>query len=182
MVDNRDGTGDGDNREHAQVAGVGDAAAAPDVMGHEAGAVGQETQESQDGGASELAGVEAPGQAEDPYEGAVPPGYDWPTHGGYLGCLMGVVALSIVGTLLAAPLLAVLTYTEIVPLPVAWLLTVLVFLLCIFGGGRLGWALGKRFYREYPHDRPTWGESDDAEIEGVVAEDKDGSGETNMKA
>src|SRR2546430_12262285 len=52
---------------------------------------------------------------------------------------------------------------------------------CIFGGGRLGWALGKRFYREYPQERPTWGESDAAEVEGVVAEDKDSAGETSAK-
>ncbi|MGZ3676821.1 MAG: hypothetical protein ACXVCO_21155, partial [Ktedonobacterales bacterium] len=159
----------------------GDAATTPDLMEHEAGATSQEAQESRDA-AGDLAVVETSEQAEDPYEGAVPPGYDWPTHGGYLGCLMGVVTLSVVGTLIAAPLLAVLTYSEVVPLPVSWLLTVLVFLLCIFGGGRLGWVLGKRFYREYPHERPTWGESDAAEVEGVVTEDKDSAGETSAKA
>lgn len=182
MVDKRDGTDDGDNREQTYVAGAGDAAATPDLIGREADAEGQEARESGNGGADDLAGVEASDQAEDPYEGAVPPGYDWPTHGGYLGCLMGVVALSIVGTLIAAPLLAVLTYSEVVPLPVSWLLTALVFLLCIFGGGRLGWWLGKRFYREYPQARPTWGESDDAEVEGVVVEDKDSSGKTDVRA
>jgi hypothetical protein len=181
VVDNRDGTSDGDNREHAHLSEGGDAAATPDLTGHEAGAMGQEAQESRDA-AGDLTSAEVSEQAEDPYEGAVPPGYDWPTHGGYLGCLMGVVALSIVGTLIAAPLLALLTYSEVVPLPVSWLLTALVFLLCIFGGGRLGWVLGKRFYREYPRERPTWGESDDAEVEGVVAEDKESSSETSAKA
>ncbi|MBF6589396.1 MAG: hypothetical protein IVW57_02555, partial [Ktedonobacterales bacterium] len=34
---------------------------------------------------------------EDPFEGAVPPGYSWPTHGGYLGCLVGVITGSIAG-------------------------------------------------------------------------------------
>lgn len=185
MVDNRDrdGTVDGDNRENAQLAEEGATATTPDLVATEAGSAAQEQEaRARQDGVRDLTGGEMSGQEEDPYEGAVPPGYDWPTHGGYLGCLMGVVATSIVGTLIAAPLLAVLTYSEVVPLPVAWLLTALVFLLCIFGGGRLGWALGKRFYREYPHERPTWGENDGAEIEGVVAEDKDSLGETHAKA
>ncbi|MGZ3602794.1 MAG: hypothetical protein ACXVCO_12420 [Ktedonobacterales bacterium] len=181
MVDNRDGTVDGDNRESAPSSEGGDAATTPDLTEHEAGATDQVTHESSDA-AGDLTSTEISEPVEDPYEGAVPPGYDWPTHGGYLGCLMGVVALSIVGTLIAAPLLALLTYSEVVPLPVSWLLTALVFVLCIFGGGRLGWALGKRFYREYPRERPTWGESDDAEVEGVVAEDKESAGETSVKA
>lgn len=181
MVDNRDGTGDGDNREHAHLVAAGEAVTPPDLTEHEAGTTSQEAQESRDA-AEDLTGTEVPEQAEDPYEGAVPPGYDWPTHGGYLGCLMGVVALAIVGTLIAAPLLALLTYSEVVPLPVSWLLTALVFVLCIVGGGRLGWALGKRFYREYPRERPTWGESDAAEVEGVVTEHKDSAAETSAKA
>src|SRR5512146_2397929 len=53
---------------------------------------------------------------EDPrYEGATPPGYDWPTHGGYLGCLLavmfacllaplGYIVVGFLGAFLAQPL------------------------------------------------------------------------------
>jgi hypothetical protein len=51
---------------------------------------------------------------------------------------------------------------------------VVVFVACVIGGGRLGWALGKRFYREYPHERPTWGEDDSAEIASTQVEDPSG--------
>ncbi|MGH2505564.1 MAG: hypothetical protein ACRDID_23885, partial [Ktedonobacterales bacterium] len=30
-------------------------------------------------------------EEDERYRGATPPGYDWPTHGGYLGCLIGVM-------------------------------------------------------------------------------------------
>lgn len=175
MVDDRD---NGDTRDDARVAGEGDAAATSDpnlMMERETDPADQEPRESQDG-PRDLAGADASGQAEDPYEGAVPPGYDWPTHGGYLGCLMGVVAATFVALLVTAPVL----YFADLPLAAVWLLRVLIFVACIIGGGRLGWALGKRFYREYPHERPTWGEDDDAEVEGVeMVEDQ--PGETNAR-
>jgi hypothetical protein len=177
VVDKRDGTVNGDNREYAHSPEGGDAATTPYLIEHEADATSQEAHASRDA-AGDLTAVEITEQAEDPYEGAVPPGYDWPTHGGYLGCLMGVVAATIVAMFLTAPVL----YFADIPLAVVWLLRVVIFLLCIFGGGRLGWWLGKRFYREYPHERPTWGESDDAEVEGDVTEDKDSAGETSTKA
>lgn len=123
------------------------------------------------------AGMHVSGRAEDPHEGAVPPGYDWPTHGGYLGCLMGVVAATIVAMFLTAPVL----YFADIPLAIVWLLRVVIFLACIIGGGRLGWALGKRFYREYPHERPTWGESDDAEVEGGETEKTDTTDEARAR-
>ncbi len=168
-----------DVRDNARLAEEGDAGAASDLTEREAGTVGQEPQDIRvDTG--DLAGAEAPKKAEDPYEGAVPPGYDWPTHGGYLGCLMGILVSTVVAMLLTAPVL----YFADVPLAIVWLLRIVVFLACIIGGGRLGWALGKRFYREYPQERPTWGESDDAEVEGVGVEDtarEEKTSETNAR-
>ncbi len=57
--------------------------------------------------------------SEDPrHEGATPPGYDWPTHGGYLGCLLavmfacllaplGYIVVGFLGAFLSQPLGAV---------------------------------------------------------------------------
>ncbi len=173
MVDGINSMDDSDIRDNARLADEGDAGATSDLTEHAAGTVGQEPQDIR-------VDAEAPQKAEDPYEGAVPPGYDWPTHGGYLGCLMGVMAATIAALLLTAPVL----YFADIPLGIVWLLRVVIFLACIIGGGRLGWALGKRFYREYPHDRPTWGESDDAEVEGVEVENttrEEKTSETNAR-
>jgi hypothetical protein len=107
----------------------------------------------------------------DPYEGAVPPGYDWPTHGGYLGCLLGLMASCLLAAFLGSTLYASLSCSSpipgqtltgcrpMVPSTVAALLTVLTLVVAVVGLGRLGWVLGRRFYREYAQ-RPTWGESD----------------------
>jgi hypothetical protein len=90
--------------------------------------------------------------------GAVPPGYDWPTHGGYLGCLIGVfMACPVVG-FLGANVWTLFRLSRLgFPL---FALASLALVACIIGVGRLGWALGKRFYRYYPQPQPTWGESD----------------------
>ena len=101
---------------------------------------------------------------EDEFEGATPPGYDWPTHGGYLGCLMGVMAGVLLGGFLGANLLSFIYIDKNLPLPVFILLNALLFLALLIGLGRLGWWLGRRFYRYYPQPAgPTWGESDDEE-------------------
>jgi hypothetical protein len=86
----------------------------------------------------------------DPTEGAVPPGYDWPTHGGYLGCLISLIASCLIGGFLGSTLFAALSYWRIVPGIVSILLTIAVYAAVFVGLGRLGWRLGKRFYREYP--------------------------------
>lgn len=99
---------------------------------------------------------------EDPYEGAVPPGYDWPTHGGYLGCLLGMMPACLVGGFLGSTFFAFLEKAQVVPGIVSGLLTAAVFFLAMIGFGRLGWVLGRRFYRAYPQPAPTWGEHDDA--------------------
>ncbi|SRR5690349_7489374 len=112
----------------------------------------------------------------DPHEGAVPPGYDWPTHGGYLGCLIGLMASCLIGAFLGSTLFAALSCSSPIPgdtlvqgcrplLPgvVSALLTVAAFAVATILLARLGWNLGKRFLREYPQPRPTWGESDEAD-------------------
>src|SRR5262245_11196886 len=106
----------------------------------------------------------ASAQADDEFEGATPPGYDWPTHGGYLGCLMGVMAGVLLGGFLGANIFA--AYYNVLDLPVAVyvLLNVALFIALLIGLGRLGWWLGRRYYRYYPQPAgPTWGESDDGE-------------------
>jgi hypothetical protein len=98
---------------------------------------------------------------DDQYEGAVPPGYDWPTHGGYLGCFIGLIVSCLIGGFLGSTFFATLRYYQLLPGVVAALLTVALYVALIAIIGRLGWVLGKRFYREYPQERgPTWGESD----------------------
>jgi VIT1/CCC1 family predicted Fe2+/Mn2+ transporter len=88
-------------------------------------------------------------------EGAVPPGYDWPTHGGYLGCLLSLMASCLIGGFLGSTLFAALSYWRIVPAAVSIVLTIAVYAAVFIGLGRLGWILGKRFYREYPQPRLT---------------------------
>lgn len=99
-------------------------------------------------------------EAESPDSGAVPPGYDWPTHGGYLGCLLGMMPACLVGGFLGSTFVAFLNKAGIVPPIVAGLLVVALFIACMLGFGRLGWILGRRFYRKYPRMEPTWGEDD----------------------
>jgi predicted lipid-binding transport protein (Tim44 family) len=98
---------------------------------------------------------------EDEFEGATPPGYDWPTHGGYLGCLMGVMAGVLLGGFLGANIFAAYYNVLDLPLAVYILLNIALFIVLLIGLGRLGWWLGRRFYRYYPQPAgPTWGESD----------------------
>lgn len=100
-------------------------------------------------------------------EGAVPPGYDWPTHGGYLGCLVATIAACLLTGFIGANLFSFLYIVRRWPFPLFALLTLVLFVGLLVGLGRLGWELGKRFYRYYPQVRPTWGESDAATVEGV---------------
>lgn len=98
-------------------------------------------------------------------EGAVPPGYDWPTHGGYLGCLLGLVAGCLIGASLTPPIFGALTTARLfLPGPGFFLVLAFVVLASISIVGRLGYVLGKRLYRYYPQPSPTWGESDAEEI------------------
>ncbi|HEU4783570.1 MAG TPA: hypothetical protein VFS83_09545 [Ktedonobacterales bacterium] len=99
-------------------------------------------------------------EAELPESGAVPPGYDWPTHGGYLGCLLGMMPACLVGGFLGSTFVAFLNKAGVVPPVVAGFLVAALFVACIVGFGRIGWVLGRRFYRKYPRPAPTWGEDD----------------------
>jgi len=101
-------------------------------------------------------------EAELPEAGAVPPGYDWPTHGGYLGCLLGMMPACLVGGFLGSTFVAFLNKAGVVPPVVAGLLVAALFVACVVGFGRIGWVLGRRFYRKYPRSEPTWGEDESA--------------------
>jgi hypothetical protein len=133
-------------------------------------------------GAGPVEGAERP---EDPHEGAVPPGYDWPTHGGYLGCLLGVMASCLLAAFFGSTLFAALRCSSPIPgdptlkgchplLPASAtiLLTLVVTLAIVVALGRLGFMLGKRWLREYPQPQGgTWGERDDAPEPGAQQPD-----------
>ena len=115
-------------------------------------------------------------ESDERHQGATPPGYDWPTHGGYLGCLLGVMAaclLAPLGYILFGFLGAFLTR----PLggfgfALAIVLTVGVYLAAFVAFSRLGWAMGKRFLHEYEQPvRPVWGEDEDEEDDLFIDED-----------
>ncbi len=140
-----------------------------------------------DDGGPELIHGQAPDQADvieggsgaseedERYRGATPPGYDWPTHGGYLGCLLGVmiacllaplgyILFGFVGAFLVHPLGGF-------GVALAVIVTVGVYLAIFVALTRLGWYMGKRFLREYEQPaRPVWGEDDDDEAYPLVVE------------
>ena len=103
-------------------------------------------------------------EAENPEAGAVPPGYDWPTHGGYLGCLLGLLPACLLAGFISSTFIAWPWFNGKGNLPtvVVVALIIVIFAACIYGFARLGWTLGRRFYRKYPQPEPTWGESDNA--------------------
>lgn len=104
----------------------------------------------------------ADSSADDPYEGAVPPGYDWPTHGGYLGCLMSSIAGALVGGFIGADLLSFLWAAGQLPGVLFVFSTFAVLIICIWLLGRVGWRIGRRFYRAYAQPaQPVWGEDDE---------------------
>ncbi len=75
---------------------------------------------------------------------------DWPTHGGYLGCLMGMFVGCILAGFLGSTLIAFVHFAISAARPgfIIAAVVVVVFLITLFG--RLGWGAGKRIYREYP--------------------------------
>ncbi len=135
--------------------------------------------------AGPVEGTEGTERQEDPHEGAVPAGYDWPTHGGYLGCLLGVMASCLLAAFFGSTVFAALRCSSPIPsdptvkgcralLPgsVTILLTVVVTLAIVVALGRLGFVLGKRWLREYPQAQGgTWGERDDAPEPGAPEPD-----------
>ncbi len=101
----------------------------------------------------------------------MPPGYDWPTHGGYLGCLMGTVGGVMVGGFLGANLFSFLWASGRLAGPLFILIALFIFVGCVWALGRVGYLLGKRYYRAYEQPvRPVWGEDDDVRAIGRVAE------------
>ena len=116
-------------------------------------------------------------EREDPrYRGATPPGYDWPTHGGYLGCLLGVMISCLIAPLgyLVVGFLGAILHPALGGFGVALavIATIVAYLAVFVGLSRLGWAMGKRFLREYEQpSRPVWGEDDEEEYPLVVEAD-----------
>ncbi len=75
---------------------------------------------------------------------------EWPTHGGYLGCLMAIIFGCLLSGFLGSELISFVHYTTRGPAAIFITLAVLVMIAGIILFGRLGWWLGRRFYREYP--------------------------------
>lgn len=132
---------------------------------------------------TEPAPNEAPASATDAsqrdarYEGATPPGYDeWPTHGGYLGCLLGVMTACVLAPLgyIIFGFLGSLLGPSLGKLGVvlAGVVTVALYLAVFIGIARLGWTMGRRFLREYDEPaRPRWGEASSEDYPLVVDAD-----------
>lgn len=103
---------------------------------------------------------------DDPaHAGATPPGYDWPTHGGYLGCLLAVMVSCLLAPLsyiLVGFLGAFLSPTlGGAGVGIAIAVTAIAYVALFIGLARLGWSMGRRFLREYPQPAgaaPRWGE------------------------
>ncbi len=133
--------------------------------------------EADESTAREAAGPTVSADDEDErYRGATPPGYDWPTHGGYLGCLLGTMTgclLAPLGYIVFGFLGAFLVH----PLggfgvALAVILTAGAYLAVFIGLTRLGWFMGKRFLREYEQPaRPVWGEDDEEDYPRIVDAD-----------
>jgi hypothetical protein len=104
----------------------------------------------------------------------VPPGYDWPTHGGYLGCLLAQLPACLVGGFLGSTLYNYLILARLLPNFVVGVLAAATFIAGMVLFGRIGWLLGRRFYRAYEQPAPTWGEND------AVAAESD-AGEANAR-
>lgn len=94
--------------------------------------------------------------------GATPPGVDWPTHGGYLGCLIGCLAAFLIGGFLGSVLLGTLYVVGGGTALAMAVVAIVVYAGVAYGLCRLGWSLGKRYYRSYQDlGSPTWGEHDE---------------------
>ena len=94
--------------------------------------------------------------------GAAPPGFEWPTHGGYLGCLIGCIASFLIGGFLGSALLGTLYVVGGGSAVILAVVSLVIYAAIVYGLCRLGWSFGKRYYRSYqgPADT-TWGEHDE---------------------
>lgn len=135
-----------------------------------------DTQSAPDGLDEPIAGDQAPQQPDETFPidaplgdgdnaiGATPPGFDWPTHGGYLGCLLGCLASFIIGGFLGSVLLGTLYVVGGGAALALAVVALVVYVGVAYGLCRLGWSLGKRYYRSYQASgATTWGEHDEFE-------------------
>jgi hypothetical protein len=104
------------------------------------------TEQSQEDKATESA--QAPTQ---------PPEEEWPTHGGYLGCFLALLAGCLFAGFFASPLVQHLQVANLSghgasngygPLLTIIAIAIMIAGLIVFG--RIGWIIGKRVYKEYP--------------------------------
>jgi len=79
---------------------------------------------------------------------------EWPTHGGYLGCFLAILAGCLFAGFFASPLIqgayrtghgAGKGYG-----PVLTIIAIVIMIVGLIIFGRIGWAIGKRVYKEYP--------------------------------
>lgn len=97
--------------------------------------------------------------------GATPPGFDWPTHGGYLGCLIGCLAAFLIGGFVGSVLLGALYVVGGGTAIAMAVVALAIYAGVTYGLCRLGWTLGKRYYRSYQASgETTWGEHDDFDV------------------
>lgn len=92
---------------------------------------------------------------------AVPPvnaEEEWPTHGGYLGCLIAIMFGCLFAAFFASPLVQGAYRTThgagIGYGPTLNVAAIVIMIAGLIAFGRIGWAIGKRVFREYaPHER-----------------------------
>lgn len=77
---------------------------------------------------------------------------EWPTHGGYLGCLMGLFLGCLLAGFVGSPLVQYLQkHGGSAGVTAAFIAGAVVIMLAgFYASGRIGWAVGKRIFREYP--------------------------------
>jgi len=82
---------------------------------------------------------------------------EWPTHGGYLGCFLALLAGCIFAGFFASPLVQFLQVAFLTKHgtgkgygPVLAIIAIVIMIVGLIIFGRIGWAIGKRVYKEYP--------------------------------
>ncbi len=86
--------------------------------------------------------------------------FEWPTHGGYLGCLMGMFIGCVLAGFLSSTIISFVHFVRGTAQPLFIIAAVVLMVVVIGVFGRIGWGAGKRFYRDYQQPaEPTTGAS-----------------------
>ncbi len=84
--------------------------------------------------------------------------FEWPTHGGYLGCLMGMFIGCVLAGFLSSTIISFVHFVRGTSQPLFIIAAVVLMVVVIGVFGRIGWGAGKRFYRDYQQPvEPTTG-------------------------